>query len=111
MQIELLDAFVTAVQGESTASELDEILARIQDFSRAHFLSEELLMRLHAYTGYADHLEDHDRMIEMVAELRQRIDSNDFQAALSQAAALRQKFVQHIHDRDQRLEQELEGSG
>ena len=50
-----------------------ELVARLEDFTNAHFLAEQLLMRLHAYPGYAAHQAEHDRLIAELRDLAARI--------------------------------------
>ncbi len=50
-----------------------ELVARLEDFTNAHFLAEQILMRLHAYPGYAAHQAEHDRLIAELRELAARV--------------------------------------
>jgi hemerythrin len=44
---------------EQDAAGVGEILDHLIAYSEAHFMSEELLMRLKSYDDYEDHVEDH----------------------------------------------------
>lgn len=95
VQLRLMQA-LTAVLDDG--GDTHELLAQLAGYSRAHFLSEELLMRLSAYPDYQDHVLDHERLIErldalgaagggreslrqgvgeLIAVLRRHIDSRD----------------------------------
>jgi hemerythrin len=79
-----------------------ERLATFITYLDAHFLSEQLLMRGHAYPGYAAHVQDHDAAIGMMNELRQRVDAGDDELQPQVLDALRRWLVGHVTtvDRD-----------
>ena len=98
VQSELVRALLTVVD---EAGDANEVLDALSDYSRAHFLSEELLMRLHAYPEYEGHCQDHERMMEELEAMRGLgADVTAMRhAAQSVAAAIRR----HISTRDRRL--------
>lgn len=59
IQLGLLRALCTAAGENRDAAVVGEILERLISYSEAHFLSEELLMRLNSYDDYEDHVDDH----------------------------------------------------
>lgn len=81
--------------GDGDANELRE---RLGDYCRAHFLSEELLMRLHAYPDYDDHVLDHEQMLDALAGLTGPADVD----------ALVGFLLGHIGRRDAKLHAYLE---
>ena len=107
LQIELLDALIAAAQSGRGDDHVDELLQRLRDVSEAHFLSEDLLMRLHAYPEHAEHVAEHEEMTSILDSLREAISSPD----VGRISALRQRFVHHILDKDERLERFLEEPG
>lgn len=98
VQIRLMQALTVAIDQGGDAT---EVLARLSDYSRAHFLSEELLMRLYTYPDYEDHVLDHERMIERLDEIAAR--QGERQASLHAANELTAVFLRHIGSRDKRL--------
>jgi hemerythrin len=107
LQIELLDALIAAAQSGRGDDHVDELLQRLRDVSEAHFLSEDLLMRLHAYPEHAEHVAEHEEMTSILDSLREAISSPD----VGRISALRQRLVHHILDKDERLERFLEEPG
>ena len=95
IQIQLLNE-LRRVLREGQAG--DELREQLTDYCRAHFLSEELLMRLHAYPGYDDHVADHEQMIDALEGL----------TAPEQADALASLLLRHIGERDATLHAYLE---
>jgi hemerythrin-like metal-binding protein len=72
MQLELLTAFRRAVGDGQGHAAIDEILDRLVDYTKVHFSSEQLLMRLYQYPRYQEHVDDHERTIECLEDLRLR---------------------------------------
>jgi hemerythrin-like metal-binding protein len=60
-----------------TASLLRQLLA----YSDAHFLSEQLLMRLYAYPAYEDHVQEHDRLVEELRTMAASWERGEGEAA------------------------------
>lgn len=82
VQLELLQSLQEALaQGDEDRSASSDLLKRLLEYSEAHFLSEQLLMRLHAYPAYQAHVQEHDRLIETLRAL-----SDDWTAGGGEAA-------------------------
>ena len=78
-----------------------EALDVLTDYSRAHFLSEELLMRQYEYPDYDAHTLDHERMLDWLAELVDtKRDTTSRRHAVKELTAL---FLRHIASRDRQL--------
>lgn len=107
LQIELLDTLIAAAQAGRDAQQVDELMQRLRDVSQAHFLSEDLLMRLHAYPDYAEHVEEHEKMTRLLDEIRTAASTPDSSSLM----ALRNRFIGHIHEKDERLEAFLASPG
>ena len=103
MQMELLDAFTRAVAAGRDPDAIDEILDRLIDYTKVHFSSEQLLMRLYQYPRFQDHLEDHDQTIERLQELRAAYVAGDRTLTLETADALGEALRSHIHSSDRAL--------
>lgn len=107
LQVELLDALIAAAQGGRDDEQVDELFQRLRDVSEAHFLSEDLLMRLHAYPDHAEHVAEHEVMTGLLDTLR----GGDQAPDAGKLMALRNRFVNHIHEKDAKLEAFLEAPG
>ena len=94
VQIGLMDALEQAVREGRKGARIDELLERLLDYSRVHFLSEQLLMRLHAYPDYENHVEDHDRMVVTIEELRQAHENGSKQFDLEARESLRSRLIE-----------------
>ena len=66
----------------------DTLFQRLEELTEAHFLAEQLLMRLHAYPAYAAHQEEHDRLIAELRDLRGSVGSAEPADRLAAVARL-----------------------
>jgi hemerythrin len=98
VQIRLMQALSAAV---ASGEDPGETLFRLADYSRAHFLSEELLMRLYDYPDYDTHVHDHERMLEWLDELETR--KHDTAAMAHAVQELSAIFMRHIASCDSNL--------
>lgn len=89
-----------------------EILARLEETTNAHFLGEQLLMRLHAYPGYEMHTQEHDRLVEELGRLRSALAGGPHaQVPPDFAGSLERWLLVHMDTLDQALVDYLEGQG
>ena len=75
LQMQMLDSLSKSIEEGGDASPANYILEQFIEFSDMHFLSEQLVMRLHSYPGYEPHLEEHTRLMKKVREIREGIFS------------------------------------
>lgn len=103
VQVELLNELCEAVKKNSPPSEISNIFQQLVDYSKAHFLSEELLMRQMSYDDYDDHVSDHVRMLDELDEIA-AAQALGKSVLVSGKAESSLKFIkQHIVSRDQRF--------
>ena len=77
LQIRLVQSLREAVAAGQPAPVLAELLTRLEDTSNVHFMSEELLMRLHSWERYDLHTEEHRRLLEELQALRKIFERED----------------------------------
>jgi hemerythrin len=111
VQLGLVDALCTAVGKAGGETDIREILDRLLEYSRIHFLSEQLLMRLHAYPEYETHAVEHDRMIAAMEEIRQSWQEGRLESRREIIEALRHDLIGHIHRQDRELGRHLTSCG
>jgi hemerythrin-like metal-binding protein len=102
MQLELLTAFRRAVEDSHELAAIDEILDKLVDYTKVHFSSEQLLMRLYQYPSYQEHVDDHERTIERLEDLR-RAQLVGKSMALEAADELSEWIFAHIRSADRAL--------
>ena len=103
IQISLLTAFLDAVAEGRDRAARDDILDRLLDYSKLHFLSEELLMRFYSYSGYEAHVREHEQTVERIIALRERSLAGDDALSRADAEALARGIVAHIRQTDRAL--------
>ncbi|MCL4808325.1 MAG: hemerythrin family protein, partial [Thermoanaerobaculia bacterium] len=87
-----------------------EVFERLEQFTNAHFLAEELLMRLHSYPGYEAHGAEHAQFVEELGALRTRLAGGEAAAVKEDADAFARRLLAHIATADHALG-EFERSG
>ena len=100
VQVALINALCAVVEDRATGEEIGRILERLVDYSKAHFLSEELLMRLDSYDGFDQHVEDHADMLDALAAMVDTHRVGRTELIPGQARSMLAFLVRHIETRD-----------
>ncbi len=100
LQMQLLDSLAQAIERGGELSPMKYILEQFIEFSDMHFLSEQLVMRLHGYPGYEPHLEEHTRLMKKVREVRSNLLQGENEPSLVLVQELRQWLMSHIAQED-----------
>lgn len=103
IQTGLVAALCAALEQGGDASAADEIMAQLVAYSSAHFLSEELLMRLAGYDGYDDHVADHIHMMDELNGIAALHKGGQMALEIEKARAIQDFLVKHIQTRDSRF--------
>jgi hemerythrin len=96
LQMQLLDSLSQSVAKGGDFSPTRHILEQFIEFSDMHFLSEQLIMRLHSYPGYEAHLEEHTSLMRKVREIRENIVKGEKVSSLQLILELRDWLLNHI---------------
>jgi hemerythrin len=70
LQVRLLEALRHSVAAGQDRAVQGELLQQLEDASNVHFMSEELMMRLHAWERYEQHTDEHRRLLEELKTVR-----------------------------------------
>ena len=70
LQVRLVETLRRSVAAGQPRQVQQELLQELEDASNGHFMSEEPLMRLHAWERYEQHTEEHRRLLEDLGSLR-----------------------------------------
>jgi hemerythrin len=79
LQVQILGAISNALL-EGDRDQARKLIRQLQDVTAAHFIAEQLLMRLHSYPGHQTHEREHDRLIEELQHLEGRIAAGEHDA-------------------------------
>lgn len=105
IQLGLLKAFQEALGRPEGLEKAGVLLRQLLDYSEAHFLSEQILMREHAYPGYEEHVAEHDRLLEQMRQIVREWEAGDRASLGHKAARVEEWLVVHMRTVDHRLEQ------
>lgn len=100
LQMQLLESLSNSLKKGGDFSPTKYILEQFIEFSDMHFLSEQLVMRLHNYPQYELHLEEHTRLMKKVREIREKIFRGDKDPSLQLILELRDWLLDHIATED-----------
>jgi len=103
VQVGLLSALRHAVTVGRAEKEVKEILEQLIDYTKVHFMSEELLMRLYQYPHYEAHVAEHDRMVEQIEQARERYRGGDAATTTKSLDSALVGLVGHIGSSDRTL--------
>jgi len=103
VQLGLLQALCRAAGENRDAASVGEILEQLIAYSEAHFMSEELLMRLKSYDDYEDHVDDHIHMLDMLNQIAADHTAGHSALVSGKAAEVLDFIGNHIATRDRRF--------
>lgn len=104
VQFELIGALQIAVKRRQDGVTIEAVLERLIDYSEAHFLSEELLMRLASYDDFEAHAEHHRQLLESLRAAQQQFRATGRHELLDNIPASTLDFMQrHIETNDARF--------
>ncbi len=103
VQLCLLQALCDAVRDQRGAESVGEILGQLIAYSEAHFMSEELLMRLQSYDDYAGHVDEHMHMMDVLGQIAADHEARNSSLVLGKAAEVLGFIGDHIATHDRRF--------
>ncbi|WP_022660372.1 bacteriohemerythrin [Paucidesulfovibrio longus] len=109
--VKLINTLGEAVEKDQGKTVVNEVMEQLKLYTSYHFTSEERLLRIHNYPAYEEHLREHQEFSDEVEDfyLDLRTGVPGVSAALHDY--LRQWFVVHIQDEDQRYAKFLRAKG
>lgn len=81
--------------------QMNDMLARLIEFMRMHFWSEERLMEQTQYPGLIEHRAEHEKLLSQIRESAHRAQRSEAVGMRSLLAFLRDWLVEHIEGMDQ----------
>jgi hemerythrin len=92
-------------------AQVEALLQQLSEFSRVHFATEEIMMRLYAYPEFAEHQLEHARLVDQIEQVRAEFAKGHVQPTRSFASALHHWFTEHIRSQDVALARFVRESG
>ena len=105
VQLGLLAALCQAVREGCDVETVALNLGQLRSYSEAHFASEELLMRMKSYDDYAAHVEDHEHMLDALAEIATNHSLGNSRLVQGEVESVLGFIQQHIATRDRHFAQ------
>jgi hemerythrin len=100
--VDLLNQVHEAIQQRHTAEVTNDIIDRLEEYTRVHFAVEESLMRILHYPDYERHKEEHEKLIAQLGELRAKLEGGKTSISFELAHFLKIWLTKHIMEVDQR---------
>ncbi len=80
--------------------EVETLLAQLAEYTRVHFATEEIMMRLYDFPGFAEHQLEHARLVEQVEQVRGELARGNVRPSRPFSSALRHWFTEHVRSQD-----------
>jgi hemerythrin len=103
IQLGLIGDLCRAAKENQDAGLVQVIIEQLIGYSEAHFMSEELLMRMKSYDDYEDHVDDHNHMLEMLQEIVAGHAAANWALVAGKAESILDFITRHIATRDRRF--------
>ena len=103
IQLGLLDASIDALSGGDPGA--IELVEQLHTYSEAHFLSEQLLMRMAARANYEGHVEQHVQLMQDLDRARAELGNDRASAAQGILEDHRISLLEHIRSWDRSIEE------
>jgi len=107
----LVDNLHQAMASPQSTDSVSNALEELVNFTRMHFATEESLMTRHAYPEYEKHREEHETLLQDVAELLQRFRDGDALIPFAIELDLEAWALKHIVTSDKLLATFLNSKG
>ena len=109
LQVQMLRD-IEAALAESRRDRARELMTALQEFTEAHFATEQILMRLHSYPGYGEHEAQHGELLEQFSVLEKGIATGAEAELPAASSAIRQWLTHHIGTADRAFVEYLQSS-
>lgn len=102
IQLGLLEATSKALANEVEHAE--ELLEQLYSYTQAHFLSEQLLMRLAARPNYEGHVQQHEELMQDLDAVSELLQGSDHTGAAERLKSHEISLLEHIRSWDLSVE-------
>lgn len=102
VQLGLLQAAQDALAAADSSA--GELIRQLQAYSQAHFMSEQMLMRLTAKPNYQGHVEDHEGLMQDIDAVAASHAHGEREEASARLSAYEKRLLKHIRSWDRSIE-------
>jgi len=83
------------------------LLDRLIEYSNIHFMSEQVLMREHAYPGLPAHEVEHDQLMDQMRDFQKGVETGERILVPADVSTVRDWVLRHIRVKDRAFAQYL----
>ena len=98
--VDLVEALAHAVMDVRAGEVADEILEKLLEYTRVHFVAEELMMRIEGYPDYPAHRAEHAERLAELEKLRALHGRGAEPVTRNTVEGLRSWLAGHVRSRD-----------
>ena len=98
--VDLVNTLYQAMRGGQAGEVLQEVLDELVDYTRTHFGREESMMSLHGYPELGKHRQEHEALVERVADLQERLRAGKAALGVDALNFLKSWLIHHIQGTD-----------
>jgi len=98
--VEIVNDIHEAIAQHKAKEAMDELLQRLEEYTRIHFAVEESLMRIFHYPAYETHQVEHQKLIEQLKDIRTKFAEGHGGVTFELMQVLRNWLVKHIDGSD-----------
>ena len=109
--IALIVKLFAAMQSGAGKDVLEETLAGLLDYTRRHFMTEEMLMGNYSFPGLEEHMGQHQRFIAEITRLQKEYLAGNTGISIQLITYLRNWLEDHICKTDHQYAEYLRGKG
>ncbi|KNZ69825.1 hemerythrin-like metal-binding protein [Thermincola ferriacetica] len=100
--VALVNELHDAMKVGKTKEIMDDILARLTDYTRFHFSAEEKYMTKYSYPQYTQHKLEHDKFTEKVLQFQKDLKDGKFAISMEIMTFLKDWLINHISGSDKK---------
>ena len=98
--VDLINRLFAAMQSGAGKDVLDETLSGLVDYTRRHFMTEEILMGNYDYPELDEHVAEHHKFTEEISKFQQEYQSGNTGISIQLISYLRNWLDEHISETD-----------
>ncbi len=103
-QHKVLVAIITqlhhAIKEKHSSQVVVDILSRLTEYTKTHFMVEESILRIMKYPDYNDHKKQHDHLIKKMSHLKKKVKKGNTAIGFELSHMLKMWLVNHIQVSD-----------
>ena len=109
--VDLINRLFAAMQSGAGKDILDETLTGLVDYTRRHFMTEEILMGNYDYPELDEHIVEHHKFTEEISKFQQDYQSGNTGISIQLISYLRNWLDEHICETDHKYGDYLREKG